>query len=346
MKNQILSLFFLGFLFFGCKVHDTNYSMILPDTFSDAVDYSSSNNWAVLPGNYPDNIKEYVVQNPQDSIDVFYVYPTLIVSDKDERWNVPINDSVQIKKVLNIAVRFQATAWGNSGNLYVPYYRQAHIRSYNLLENGGTKALLLAYSDVKSAFEYYLKHHNNGRGIILAGHSQGSTHISYLLKDFFDGKPLQKQLVAAYIPGVGLDKNQFKTIPFMEKPDQTGGFVTWNTFKRKFDQKNYKWYKGKVVINPVTWDTTALAKRELHKGFLYSNGKMYKNSFDTHTDNGVIWISTPHFPHRYLAFTLRNYHTGDVNLFWEDIRENSLLRVQNYRSNKKNLDTVEARDTN
>jgi hypothetical protein len=346
MKNQILSLFFLGFLFFGCKVQDTNYSMILPDTFSDAVDYSSSNNWAVLPGNYPDNIKEYVVQNPQDSIDVFYVYPTLIVSDKDERWNVPINDSVQIKKVLNIAVRFQATAWGNSGNLYVPYYRQAHIRSYNLLENGGTKALLLAYSDVKSAFEYYLKHHNNGRGIILAGHSQGSTHISYLLKDFFDGKPLQKQLVAAYIPGVGLDKNQFKTIPFMEKPDQTGGFVTWNTFKRKFDQKNYKWYKGKVVINPVTWDTTALAKRELHKGFLYSNGKMYKNSFDTHTDNGVIWISTPHFPHRYLAFTLRNYHTGDVNLFWEDIRENSLLRVQNYRSNKKNLDTVEARDTN
>jgi hypothetical protein len=346
MKHQIRYLFFVAFLFFGCKVQNTNYSTTIPDTFSNAVDYSSSNNWAVLPGNYPDNLKEYSVQNPQDSIDVFYVYPTLIVSNKDKRWNVPINDSVQIKKVLNIAVRFQASAWGSSGNLYVPYYRQAHIRSYNNLENCGTIALLLAYSDVKAAFEYYLKHHNRGRGIILAGHSQGSTHISYLLKDFFDGKPLQKQLVAAYIPGVGLDKNQFKTIPFMENPNQTGGFVTWNTFKRKFDQKNYKWYKGKVVINPVTWDTTVLAERKLHKGFLYSNGKMYKNSFDTHTANGVIWISTPHFPHRYLAFTLRNYHTGDVNLFWEDIRENSLLRVQNYRSNKKNLDTVEARDTN
>jgi hypothetical protein len=346
MKHQILSLFFVAFLFFGCKVQNTNYNTTLPDTFSNAVDYSSSNNWAVLPGNYPDNLKQYAVQNPQDSIDVFYVYPTLIVSDKDERWNVPINDSVQIKKVLNIAVRFQASAWGSSGSLYVPYYRQAHIRSYNQLENGGKTALLLAYSDVKAAFEYYLKHYNHGRGIILAGHSQGSTHISYLLRDFFDDKPLQKQLVAAYIPGVGLDKNQFKTIPFMEDPNQTGGFVTWNTFKKKFDQKNYKWYKGKVVINPVTWDTTAIAERKLHKGFLYSNGKMYKNSFDTHTDNGVIWISTPHFPHRYLAFTLRNYHTGDVNLFWEDIRENSLLRVQNYRSNKKNLDPVEARNTN
>ena len=346
MKHQIRSLFFVAFLFFGCKVQNSNYNTTIPDAFTNAVDYSSSNNWAVLPGNYPENLKAYSVQNPQDSIDVFYVYPTLIVSDKDKRWNVPINDSVQIKKVLNIAVRFQASAWGNSGSLYVPYYRQAHIRSYNNLENGGTTALLMAYSDVKAAFEYYLKHHNHGRGIILAGHSQGSTHISYLLRDFFDGKPLQKQLVAAYIPGVGLDKNQFKTIPFMENPNQTGGFVTWNTFKKKFDQKNYKWYKGKVVINPVTWDTTALAERKLHKGFLYSNGKMYKNSFDTHTDNGVIWISTPHFPHRYLAFTLRNYHTGDVNLFWEDIRENSLLRVQNYRSNKKNLDPIEARNTN
>ncbi len=346
MKHQILSLFFVGFLFLGCKVQNTNNSATIPNAFTNAVDYSSSNNWAVLPGNYPDNLKEYAVENPQDSIDVFYVYPTLIVSNKDKRWNVPINDSVQIKKVLNIAVRFQASAWGSSGNLYVPYYRQAHIRSYNLLENGGTTALLMAYSDVKAAFEYYLNHYNHGRGIILAGHSQGSTHISYLLKDFFDGKPLQKQLVSAYIPGVGLDRNQFKTIPFMENPNQTGGFVTWNTFKKKFDQKNYKWYKGKVVINPVTWDTTAFAKKELHKGFLYSNGKMYKNSFDTHTDNGVIWISKPHFPYRYLTFTLRNYHVGDVNLFWEDIRENSLLRVQNYRSNKKNLNPIEARNTN
>jgi len=354
MKQQILSLFLVGFLLFGCEVQNTknypttsvNKNSANPVALLDPVDYSSVKNWAVLPGNYPDNLKEYSVLNTQDSIDVFYVYPTLIVSNKDERWNVPINDSVQRNKVLNTAVRFQASAWGSSGILYVPYYRQAHLRAYNYLESDGTTALLLAYSDVKAAFEYYLKHYNHGRGIILAAHSQGSTHISSLLKDFFDGKPLQKLLVAAYIPGVGLDKNQFKTIPLMEHPDQTGGFVTWNTFKKRFDTKNYKWYKGKAVINPVTWDTTAFAKRELHKGFLYSDGKMYTNSFDTHTDNGVIWISTPHFPYRYLAFTLRNYHTGDVNLFWEDIRENSLLRVKTFRSNKKKFYQAEQASTN
>ncbi len=86
----------------------------------------------------------------------------------------------------------------------------------------------------------------------------------------------------------------------------------------------------------MTWDTTATAQRELHKGFLYSNGKMYKNSFVTHRSNGVIWISTPHFPYRYLTFLMQNYHTGDVNLFWEDIKENALQRVKAYKAKTKN----------
>ena len=346
MKHQLLALSFVAFLFLGCKVQNTTTSFKLPDAFTNSIDYSSSNNWAVLPGNYPLNLKEYTVKNTEDSIDIFYVYPTLLLSKKDQRWNVSIDDRIQRNKVLNVAVRFQASAWANSGNLYVPFYRQAHIRSYDQLENGGKTALLLAYTDVQAAFEYYLKNYNHGRGIILASHSQGSTHISLLLRDYFDGKPLQKLLVAAYIPGVGLNRNQFKTISFMENPAQTGGFVTWNTFKKKFDKDKFKWFKGKVVINPVTWDTTAFAQRKLHKGFLYSNGQLYKKSFDTHTADGVIWITTPHFPYRFLAFAMKNYHSGDVNLFWEDIRENSLLRVQSFRSNKKNSYQAKSENSN
>lgn len=334
MKQKILFIFFIGLLFFGCKVQNTPIPPISSANLAP-VDYSIVTNWAVLPGNYPDKLKEFTTQKPLDSIDVFYVYPTLITSKNDSRWNVTIEDSLQRKKVLSTAVHFQASAWANTGNLYVPFYRQAHLRSYTNLENGGKDALLLAYSDVKAAFEYYLKHYNHGKGIILVGHSQGSTQLSRILSDFFDGKPLQKQLVAAYIPGIGFDKNQFGTVKFMDRPDQIGGFVTWNTFKKKFDKKNYNWYKGKVVINPVTWDTTRIAKRELHKGFLFSNGKMYKNSFNTHLGDGVIWISPPHFPYRYLTFAMRNYHSGDINLFWEDIRQNAILRAKTYLDKKK-----------
>ena len=313
---------------------------LLQVTFSvlsqhEAVDYSNPSNWAVVPGNYPEKMKEFFVRDPFDSIDVFYVYPTLIVSEKDTRWNVPIEEKEQQGKILNTVVPFQASAWASSGRLYVPYYRQAHIRSYHNLDSGGREALLFAYSDVKAAFEYYLEHFNNGRGIILAGHSQGSTHLSFILKDFFDGKPLQKQLVSAYLPGNGLEPDLYKTIPFMVHPDEIGGFVSWNTFKKKLDPTNYAWCKGKVVINPVTWDTTMVAPRELHKGFLFSNGKMYEQSFTTNRGNGVIWITTPHFPYRYMSFTMKQYHIGDVNLFWEDIRQNSILRTEVFLKKRK-----------
>ncbi|MEY3235988.1 MAG: hypothetical protein RI883_89 [Bacteroidota bacterium] len=301
----------------------------------EPVDYSNPANWAVVPGNYPEKMKDFFVQDPFDSIDVFYLYPTLIVSEKDTRWNVPIDDKEQQGKILNSVVPFQASAWASSGSLYVPYYRQAHLRSYFNLDSGGREALLFAYADVKAAFEYYLEHFNNGRGIILAGHSQGSTHLSFILRDFFDGKPLQNQLVSAFLPGNGFEPDLYKTIPLMVHPDDIGGFVSWNTFKKKLDAKNYSWCKGKVAINPVTWDTTLVAPRELHKGFLFSNGKMYEHSFTTNRENGVIWITTPHFPYRYMSFTMNHYHVGDVNLFWEDIRQNSILRTEVFLKKRK-----------
>lgn len=301
----------------------------------EPVDYSNPSNWAVVPGNYPEKMKDFFVRDPFDSIDVFYVYPTLIVSEKDTRWNVPIEDKEQQGKIVNSVVPFQASAWASSGSLYVPYYRQAHLRAYYNLDSGGREALLFAYNDVKAAFEYYLEHYNKGRGIILAGHSQGSTHLAFILRDFFDGKPLQKQLVSAYLPGNGFEHDLYKTIPLMVHPDDIGGFVSWNTFKKKLDPTNYAWCKGKVVINPVTWDTTSIAAREMHKGFLFSNGKMYEHSFTTNLGDGVVWITAPHFPYRYLSFTMDHYHVGDVNLFWEDIRQNSILRTEVFLNERR-----------
>jgi hypothetical protein len=241
-----------------------------------------------------------------------------------------VGDSTHRTKVTETAVPLQASAWCSAGNLYVPFYQQAHIRSYYALDSGGYDALMLAYKDVCAAFEYYLMNYNHGKGIILAGHSQGSTHISMLLRDYFDGKELQNKLVAAYIPGIGIDTTMYSTISLMTNKEEIGGYVTWNTFRKKFDMRQYKWYKGKAVINPITWDKSPIATSKEHLGFLFSNGKMYRHSVTTHLADGVIWINPPKFPYRYLAFTMKNYHAGDINLFWEDIRVNSLLRVQKY----------------
>lgn len=293
--------------------------------------YADRYNWAVLPTDSMAVRNEFVIDTPFVDIDVFYLYPTLLVSDKDPRWNYEISDPKHRADVVEKVVKYQASAWAGAGNMYVPFYKQGHIRCYHNLEKGGRDSLLLAYSHVKAAFRYYLEHYNQGKGIVLAGHSQGSTHISLLLKEFFDGQPLQKQLIAAYIPGIGVDDTTFATIPLMTSPSQTGGYLTWNTFKRKYEQDRYElWYKGKTSINPVTWDLSSLAPRELHKGFLFSNDKLYKQSFSTNLINGGVWITLPRFPFRMMSLGMKNYHVGDVNLFWEDIRINVYQRCKEY----------------
>ena len=226
---------------------------------------------------------------------------------------------------------FQASAFTTSGKLYVPYYRQAHIRSYKMLENGGRKALLLAYADVKKAFETYLEKYNNGRPILIASHSQGSTHTKFLLRDFFDNKPLQKKLIAAYIVGTVIKPDLYTTIKPMKNPNEVGGLVGWNTFKKGAYPKKKDFFKGSVTTNPITWNGERNTVLEQHKGFLYTNKKLYKKALKIEVTDGLVWSSTPKFPKRFLMSFIQNYHVGDINLFWQDIRENAVLRTKTWQ---------------
>ncbi|HEY9170494.1 MAG TPA: DUF3089 domain-containing protein [Lutibacter sp.] len=330
LRSFKIALIFVAIAFLiSCK------SALVP-TFSSQQQPASPNydnvaSWAILPDSYPDNLKHWQTNTEVLEADVFYIYPTLNNEKRDLRWNVPVTDSIQNSKVINKAVYFQASAFLNAGKLYVPYYRQAHLRSYSQLEAGGKEALNLAYGDVKEAFRTYLEKHNQGRPIIIASHSQGTTHAIRLLKEFFDGKPLQNQLVAAYIPGIGIKKNTFETIQIMTSPTQTNGFVTWNTFKKNYYPKMYnQWFKGAEVSNPVDWDNSNESERAEHKGFLFTNDKLYTQALQVYVKDGLLWISLPHFPYRLLVFGKKSYHEGDINLFWEDIRENASLRVESY----------------
>ena len=327
----------IGFvLFVSCKSSFITKPFVSGDS-PPIPNYYNDENWAVLPSKYGDDLKKFSDTISNLDADVFYVYPTLITSKKDIRWNVAISDIEQNTKVLNKAVLFQASAWATSGKLYVPFYRQAHIRSYSNLDNGGKEALTLAYEDIKVAFQVYLEKYNKGRPIIIAGHSQGTTHCIELLKDFFDNKPLKKQLIAAYIPGIGIEKKEFNSIQIMTKPDETGGFVSWNTYKKnKLPKKYDSWFKNKVSSNPITWDDKKNTEREDHKGFLYRNGKIYNKALKIEVKNGLVWTTLPRFPHRLFAIFKKNYHVGDVNLFWVDIKKNSELRVRKWLEMNKN----------
>jgi hypothetical protein len=295
--------------------------------------YEDESSWAVLPWKYESGLQQYSptkkeVENLKT--DVFYVYPTLLIDKKDTRWNVSITDESLNNSILNSAVKYQASPFATSGKIYAPYYRQAHLRSYTLYNSGGKEALEVAYSDVKKAFETYLDKYNDGRPIIIVSHSQGTTHTKRLLKDFFDGKPLKNQLVAAYLVGIKVSPDEFNTIKPMTLPSETGGFVSWNTRKKGSYPETENWYKGSITTNPITWDTTKTTELNQHKGFLYSNDKTYTNALKIEVTDGLIWSTVPKFPMRFFMFFIKNYHFGDINLFWQDIKENAELRTKKW----------------
>ncbi len=298
-----------------------------------APNYELESNWAVLPWSYTKALQNLASQE-QDTLraDVFYVYPTLFLDSKDTRWNIPVDDDAQNERVLKIAIQFQASAWATAGKLYVPYYRQAHIRAYSMREQGGEQAFAIAYIDIKAAFETYLNKYNKGRSIIIASHSQGTTHTKRLLKEFFDGKKLQKKLIAAYLPGMGINQEEFKNLKPMITPNGTGGFVSWNTFRKStYPKKDKNWYKGKVTSNPISWDKATTTVHAQHKGFLYTNGKLYNKALKITIIDGLVWTSLPRFPLRLFALFKKNYHVGDI-------RENAELRVKewHYEKTKRN----------
>ncbi|MDC3195072.1 DUF3089 domain-containing protein [Flavobacteriaceae bacterium] len=332
MKNIYLP-FLLLMLFSGCKS-----TFVIPSFDSSDVppipNYNLESSWAVLPSKYTEEFKEFA-SSQLDTLeaDVFYVYPTLNTDKEDPRWNAPINDLEQNDKVLNKAVLYQASALALSGKVYVPFYRQAHIRSFIMFNEGGKTALEIAYADVKKAFEVFLSKYNKGRPIILLSHSQGTRHTMRLIADFFDEKELQNKLVAAYIPGIGVKPNLFKTIKPMTKPDETGGFVSWNTYKKGYYPKDDKdWYDGSVTTNPITWDDSKVTTLEQHKGFLYTNKKIYDQALKIEVSDGLVWSSNPKFPMRLFMSPIKNYHSGDINLFWQDVKENAALRLNTYLS--------------
>lgn len=306
-------------------------------------DYSNERFWIALPDRHDagDTIP-MGCDIPEDQahaqVDVFYVHPTVYLVGN--AWNADLDDK-KVNANCDACVCNQASAFNNCAKIYAPRYRQGHLKCFTRGGQQGQDALDTAYADVKKAFQYYLDHYNNGRPIILAGHSQGALHVSRLLEDFFDGKPLMQQLVAAYPIGFIVSKSKYKQIPPADSATQTGCFITWNTVAWGQDTVGaYKAYRGNPCVNPLTWmQTSSPADYALHKGglpFDWQKG-IQKNCVRTQVHGTLLWVDFPSGDIRHLFYHLASsYHVSDVNLFYMNIRENAVQRVKAYTSKNTN----------
>ena len=303
-----------------------------------APDYAQKESWAVLPEAYPSALSELVGASDAKDADVFFIYPTLFSDKKDPRYNANVFEEAIRQEVIDLSVNNQASAFAAAGQLYVPYYRQVHIRVFDTkLRSLVGNSWEVAYEDVKRAFEYYLEHYNQGRPIIIAGHSQGSMHGSRLVKEFFDGKPLKAQLIAAYLPGAGIEQDFYQQLELLEKPNAVGGFVSWNTYKHgKLPKERYEnYYKGRSTTNPITFNTSEKATFEQHKGLLYYDKEIYPQSISIELIDGMVWAAVPKVPKRFFMSFIKNYHAFDINLFWKDISDNAVLRTEAWLNQHK-----------
>jgi len=306
-------------------------------------DYTKLEYWAAHPNkNDPsDSVPKPLKKVNQEKVaDVFFLHPTTFLNDNENGKivNAKIDDSAINYKTDYTSILYQATVFNERANIYAPRYRQAHISMY--YERDSIKkiqAFETAYQDIKKAFQLYLSKYNLGRPIIIASHSQGTTHAIRLVKEFFDNQELSKKLICAYLVGMGVKKYQYELIPVCQDSTSSGCFVSWRTYREDFknDIINRK-DSTIVVVNPISWKTTnEIISNQNQKGaVLYNFNKVFKHTQNAQVEGNALWVSHPKFPGSILYKT-KNYHAGDINLFYLDIREDVARRINQYLSKNK-----------
>lgn len=256
-----------------------------------STDYSDDDNWSMLPGRgdtsdlVPPGVQTCNDAQLCGAADVFYLHPTTWYTSAS--WNAPVRHPVTVYLSDDAIGPQQANTFNIVGRVFAPRYRQMSAGSF-LQEDGfanlnANKSLHVAFEDVSNAFRYYLEHHWDGkRGIIITGHSQGSLLGEKLILEFFEGKPLQDFLIAAYLPGWSIfrekyDKNpdRYHGVRVCDHPEMLGCVISWRTFAKGGDPTAFLHVEAPsttdrpICVNPLNWkDEGGYAGFEENKGGL------------------------------------------------------------------------------
>lgn len=202
-----------------------------------------------------------------------------------------------------------------------------------------------AYADVARAFRVFLAG-LHGRPFILAAHSQGSILALRLLETQIIGTPLQRRMIAAYLPGLALPQAIARQgLPICRDARATGCVVSWNSVRRgTVDQRRLQtaviWWEGRfqpvsgrpiVCVNPVTWQPGGSTR---DPGAISVSPKL-PAPVDALTDvsctaDGLLGITLKAQDEAAFAMFRKKpdiFHVFDYNLFFTAIAANAALRA-------------------
>jgi hypothetical protein len=171
--------------------------------------------------------------NAAAPIDCFYVYPTVSTDPAPNSDMTPGPEEIGV-------VHAQFARFASQCRVYAPVYRQATLTQLRAAATGSPMNVdrALAYNDVVDAWNHYLQRDNDGRGVVLIGHSQGSGVLTQLIRDQIDGKPVQSKIISALLLGTSLPVPKgkdvggaFKNMPLCHSATQTGCVIAYVSFR-------------------------------------------------------------------------------------------------------------------
>lgn len=171
--------------------------------------------------------------DPDAAIDCFYVYPTV---SNDPRGNADMKPGPEEAAV----IRAQFARFNSVCRPFAPLYRQVTLTALRSLMAGEAMAVDrdLAYQDVVDSWRHYLAAHNDGRGVVLIGHSQGAGMLTALLRNEIEGTAKADRIVSALILGSNfpvphgeLAGGALQDFPLCERAEQTGCVISFVAFR-------------------------------------------------------------------------------------------------------------------
>jgi len=277
---------------------------------------------------------------------VFFIHPTSYLAPN--HWNAPDGDA-EAGRMARLLVRGMASAFNASTQLWAPKYRQATFGAFLADRPERTRALDLAYGDVREAFRAFEADIPAGQPIVLVGHSQGALHLKRLLRDEVAGKPLARRIAAAYV--IGWPVSLAHDLPAMGLPactaaGQPGCVISWLSYAEPADPRltltayaRFSALDGRspggspfLCSNPLTGGTGGSAPASANRGTLVPDATMSGGMLVPATvparcaANGFLLIGSPPAMGPYVL-PGNNYHVYDLLLFWANLRADVAARV-------------------
>ena len=315
-----------------------------------APDYSRVDSWISRPGlaNDPSSWEPDTPSGTPNGIArtaTFYIHPTTYLST--DRWNAPIDPGGESDARTRLFVQSQASAFNFSSEIWAPKYRQAAYGAFLLKSEDAQKALDLAYSDVRAAFDAFLAAQPKDRPLVLAGHSQGALHLMRLLQERHG--QLKGRLVAAYVVGWPISTSADLPslgFPACARNDQSGCILSWMSFgspassglildnwsKTRGPTGKPRDPKDVLCVNPLTGTQNGTALPAANIGTLvptpdFRSARVVPGAVGARCENGLLIIDGTIPPLGPYVLPGNNYHVYDYALFWQSIRGDYIART-------------------